>query len=144
MADSFNCKIHLKENLMEKFKALVISPSGSPTVTMIESPQQLREIIGGWLEFIHFGEGAGCYIHEEAKVPPNIPVINGLATYLCNVVGCPLRKNDYIAGTMVIFGTLDKNGGYDEDEHDIPESVLRKIREAIKLRYGMGGIDESS
>lgn len=113
------------------FRAIVIEPSNAPRIVEISSSDQLRKIVGGNLEFIVFGEIAGCYLNEDGKAL-NLPV-NSIATTLCNTIGHQLCPGDYISGTLIIFGVFDEEGNYDGDEHDIPVEIVKQINE----KYGI-------
>jgi len=107
-------------------KVLVIEPNTPPEVRdVIDDGDALRQIVGGYLEAVHFVRGALIYIDEEAKVRADkAPVFNPFVTDLVIDLGRGLFPGDFIANTAVILGTLDDRGEYDGENHDVPQSVV--------------------
>lgn len=101
-------------------KAIVITPTELPKVVEVDqknSYNQIKQIIGGWLEAIPIGHDAIAYIDEEGKIKADCQPINAIATAIANIPG------DYIRGPMVIFGRADDEG----NETDVPERLVNLI-----------------
>jgi len=112
-------------------KVLVIEVSKPAIVQEIKGFNDMKKIIGGWIQMIPFTVDSVCFIDEEAKVRSDKqPVLNALATYLCNSVGTPLGVGDCIVGSMMIVGVLNSEGERDGEEHDVPEHVIKVVMEA--------------
>lgn len=112
-------------------KAILIKPSEPATLVEIKDFNDIRAIIGGLLQAIPFTIDTMAFLDEESKVKrDHVPVLNALATFLCNNVGTPLGPRDWIADNMLIVGVLNCDGTRDGEEHDVPDHVIKTIMEA--------------
>lgn len=102
-------------------KSIVIEPSGKARVEQIKGFKHLRELVGGDLEGINFGEDAFAYLNEEGKIL-KLPY-NKRASDLCASREIGLLPGDYIVGNFVIVGPAD----FDGDETDAPEYLVKEI-----------------
>lgn len=127
-------------------RVIVIEPHKHPEVRNIDGYADMKKIVGGWLEMIQFMPGSCAYIDEEAKVRDDkSPVENQYATILCNTLGPGLIAGDYIANTMLIVGTLNEQGVYDGEEHDVPDYVIESVmRVANTFETFLNGLSDES
>ena len=124
-------------------QAIVIEPNKPPLLREIGGYDDLVAIVGGYLEAVAFTPETVAYVDEEAKVRGDRrPAVNALATHLCNAVGTPLGPGDWIAGTMVLVGTLDEDGRHDGEDHDLPQGVIDAVAAACADFAGVTPIRE--
>lgn len=106
-------------------KALVIPTEGDITVGDMpvngaEGLEWLKEQVGGWIEGVGFDSRAHGYVNEEGKLeglPPNFR-----ATALLRAAGT-IMPDDIIAGTLVLCGAVDRDGG----DTALPDDVIEDV-----------------
>lgn len=72
----------------------------------------IHELVGGWFDVVDGGDFV-VYVHDEGLLIPLEP--NLAISALLNRV---------IAGDVVICGSLNANGNYDGENHDVPSRFL--------------------
>lgn len=111
-------------------RAIVIEPSKPPEVRDIKM-DELRKVIGGYLEFLPFF-GGSVYINEDGKSLGL--AVNMLATQLYNTMsGRNLWPSDYLRGPMVIFGPNDGEG----NDTDASDELIAAVNHTTKRLMGM-------
>lgn len=104
-------------------KAAIIETNGSITIKNV-GENEINPIVGGYIEFIPFGKDAIAYCNEEGKMK-RLPM-NPLATRLARDRKIGLMRDDYLVGTIVIFGPGDGEGG----ESDVTPELISQLPKA--------------
>jgi len=98
-------------------KALHIKTNGETQVVTLpdeNSYQLINELVGGWFDAVR-GEEFVLYVNDEGLL------IEGMEP---NVIASAMTRN-VIFGDVVVVGSLNAQGYYDGENHDVPEVVLQ-------------------
>ena len=113
-------------------KVLVITTNETAEVKEVSGGDALREIVGGWLEGISCGADVIAYVNEEGKYDPSLE-INTHAQIVLDILLQQIERRfnpgDYIKGNVILVGTIDENGQYDGEEHDVPNRIIELVKE---------------
>lgn len=111
-------------------KALIITTDNKTEVREIDETQ-IREIVGGYIEFLPLYQNSHLYINEEAKIrklDTNFLASN-VWLYLINMDNRMPLPGDYIAGTAVL---LDSNGPEEADVTPVMITIVDSIKSKMK------------
>jgi len=104
-------------------KAILIEVDGTVRRIEINSYDDLKCGVGGFIELIRLGDtGQFAYVNEDG-IELNLPY-NHKATELCYRHNVGLMLGDYIKGNMVIVGPPDDDG----EETDVSEAIAVELQ----------------
>lgn len=113
---------------------LVIEPSKKPELRELTSYDEVRQILGGPMEYYQF-ENFGVYCNDSAKRQDPMPPLNWVATKLFTEIGgMRFLPGDGIMGPIVVFGRLNEAGRHDGEVHHVPEDVKALIQRLASKR----------
>ena len=100
--------------------------------------EDFQSWVGGHVQCLPFTDTTEAYVNEDG-IALGLPR-NELATRLCFDYRIGLAAGDYIKGAMVIVGSKDENGEFDETEagFDIRQPLLHELLERAAILAGMG------
>lgn len=102
-------------------QALHIKTNGETQVVTLpedNSYQLINEMVGGWFDAVR-GDGFVVYVHDEGLLIEGMEP-NVFATFLTGTV---------IFGDVVVIGSLNAQGYYDGENHDVPTEVVKLATE---------------
>lgn len=98
-------------------KALLIKAEGDAQILNLpesDSLSVLQESVGGWIDVVrHRSFGIVAYVNDEG-------LIHGLRPN----VSATLLFGQLLVGDVVLVGSLNSDGEYDGDNHDLPYEFL--------------------
>jgi hypothetical protein len=109
--------------------ALILRVDGSTAVKDLKTATEIHAVINGWLEGLAFGDGVFAYINEDGKML-KLPM-NKYATMLADFRKVGMHPQDYIAGTIVFFGSSDLDG----NNTDVPREFVDLVHDIFKSMH---------
>jgi len=103
---------------MKPVHAIKIESNGTVEKLTLNSYEDYRKAVGGYIELIGLKDGSIAYINEDGKMLDLD--YNKKATELCKGI---IRKDDYIVGTMIVLGHGDDEG----NDTSITEEMEREV-----------------
>ena len=117
-------------------KAIRITPQPDEArVEVIDLDGKLPSLqteVGGYVELVRFSDDVHAYINEEGKIQGL--QVNLFASLLSQSMEIGLRRSDMLVGTVILLGSLNEQGEYDAEDHDIPQrwiDALQKFDPAV-------------
>ena len=107
-------------------KALIINPNGTMFTTELPDScgDDIRRLVGNWFDCVR-GDGFVGYVDDEGLLHGSD--LNIIASIVFG---------RYLAGVVVVFGSLNEDGEYDGEEYDITQDALMRfawVAEAKKM-----------
>lgn len=110
--------------------AISIGVNGEIKKHSISGYQDIKNIIGGWIEMVGIRLlQLNAYLDEEGKLK-QLP-INHVATQFAKKFQA-IPTDDWICGTMLIVGPVDSDG----NDTSIPSKLIEAVSDAIKVCGG--------
>jgi hypothetical protein len=111
-------------------KAIVISPK-NVSIEEVDGFQGAKEQLdGAYLELLNIREDACAFVDEEGKLK-GLP-INVLATLWFRLLKVGLQPDDFIVGTVVVFGQkMSDNPEEGLVECDVPEDIIEHLEDVL-------------
>lgn len=108
---------------------LVIPAGDEPAYLQRISPtlEVLQEVVGGYVETLGVGD-AVMYFHADGKFAGQ--PVNEHGTKVAHLAAAGLFDDDFIAGPVLVTGSVSPGGRADGEDYDVPQSMLFLCRTA--------------
>jgi hypothetical protein len=113
-------------------KGIFIPVDGQAKLVAVGELDSLKELVGGWIEYIHIDADHHGYVNEEGRLlglPPNLR-----ATLLWQESG---HFSDCLVGPLIILGSRNAKGRNNGDDHDVKAAMIEKCQELGWLTKGV-------